>query len=108
MINWGNRMRRSEYWKEKWNKSAKENNDVGFISGWGDISFQEMLFIINDIVENLDLEKSVIIVSSEIFQNEIINELKRYINNGLKVVKLYLVVGYVKNNELSKEGDDLC
>jgi SAM-dependent methyltransferase len=51
-----------------------------------------------EIIENLDLEKSVIIVSSKIFQNEIINELKHYINNGLKVVKLYPVVGYVKTN----------
>ena len=48
-------MRQSEYWKEKWNKSAKENDDVRFISGWGDISFQEMLFVINDIVEKLEI-----------------------------------------------------
>ena len=47
---------RSEYWREQWNKSAKENEDVRFISGWGDRTFQEMLFGITDVTKKLDLE----------------------------------------------------
>lgn len=41
------------------------------------------------IIKDIDLKKSVVIVSSKIFQNEIINELGYYINKGLKVVRLY-------------------
>jgi len=48
------------------------------------------------IVKELDPKKSVIIVSSKILQDEIINELRPYIVEGLKVVKLYPTVEYVK------------
>lgn len=49
------------------------------------------------ILADLDLKKSAIIVSSKIFQNEIIAELKPYVRKGLKVIKLYPKVEYVKN-----------
>lgn len=41
------------------------------------------------IIDDLDLENSVIIISSKIFQDQIANELQRYVNKGLKVLKLY-------------------
>ena len=43
---------RSEYWKEHWNKSAKEDEDIRLISGWGNRTFQEMLFGIMDVAKN--------------------------------------------------------
>jgi SAM-dependent methyltransferase len=47
---------RSEYWKEHWNKSAKEGEDIRLISGWGNRTFQEMLFGIMDAAKKLDLK----------------------------------------------------
>ena len=46
----------SEYWKNHWNKSAKEHKDIRFISGWGDRTFQEMLFAITDVAKKLGLK----------------------------------------------------
>jgi ubiquinone/menaquinone biosynthesis C-methylase UbiE len=47
---------RSAYWREQWNKSAKENEDIRLISGWGGRTFQEMLFSITDVAKKLDLK----------------------------------------------------
>jgi len=47
---------RSEYWKGKWNKSAKENEDIRLISGWGNRTFQEMLFAITDAAKKMELK----------------------------------------------------
>lgn len=48
---------RSTDWREKWDHSAQENQDIRLISGWGNRSFQEMLFSINDIAKKLDLQQ---------------------------------------------------
>lgn len=47
---------KSEYWRERWNKSAKENEDIRLISGWGNRTFQEMLFAITDVAKKMDLK----------------------------------------------------
>jgi ubiquinone/menaquinone biosynthesis C-methylase UbiE len=49
---------RSAFWKENWNKSACENDDIRLISGWGNRSLDEMLFSINDIAEKLRLHQN--------------------------------------------------
>lgn len=43
---------------ELWNKSAKENEDIRFISGWGNRTFQEMLLAITDLVRKLELKNN--------------------------------------------------
>lgn len=48
-------MMNSEYWKEQWNSSAQENVDIRFMDGWGNRTFQEMLFSITDISKKLQL-----------------------------------------------------
>lgn len=48
------------------------------------------------IIGDLDLENSIIIISSKIFQDEIANELKQYVNKGLKLLKLYPKVYLIK------------
>jgi ubiquinone/menaquinone biosynthesis C-methylase UbiE len=48
---------RSTDWKERWDQSAQENQDIRLISGWGNRTFQEMLFSINDIAKKLDLQQ---------------------------------------------------
>ena len=47
---------RSEYWKREWNKSAREKKDIRLISGWGNRTFQEMIFAITDVAKKLDLK----------------------------------------------------
>lgn len=47
---------RREYWKNYWNKSAKEHKDIRFISGWGNRPFQEMLFTVTDVAKKLELK----------------------------------------------------
>ena len=47
---------RSAYWREHWNKSAKENEDIRLISGWGNRTFQEMLFAITDVEKKMELK----------------------------------------------------
>lgn len=47
---------RSGYWREHWNKSAKESEDIRPISGWGNRTFQEMLFAITDVAKKMDLK----------------------------------------------------
>jgi ubiquinone/menaquinone biosynthesis C-methylase UbiE len=47
---------RSEYWREHWNKSAKESEDIRLISGWGNRTFQEILFVITDVEKKLALK----------------------------------------------------
>lgn len=49
---------RSEYWMELWNKSAKENEDIRFISGWGNRTFQDMLLVITDVARKLELKNN--------------------------------------------------
>jgi ubiquinone/menaquinone biosynthesis C-methylase UbiE len=46
---------RSEFWRNFWDKSAREHEDVRFISGWGNRTFQEMLFAITDVAKKLEL-----------------------------------------------------
>ena len=48
---------RSANWTENWDRSAQENQDIRLISGWGNRTFQEMLFSINDIAKKLDLQQ---------------------------------------------------
>lgn len=48
---------RSTNWQGNWGRSAEENQDIRFISGWGNRSFQEMLFSINDIADKLELQQ---------------------------------------------------
>jgi|GEM_PF-4753410 len=48
-------MENSEFWKNHWNSTARENNDIRFIDGLGNRSFQEMLFSITDISKKLQL-----------------------------------------------------
>jgi len=45
----------SEYWIKSWNQSAKNNIDLKLISGWGNRTFQEMMFAIVDITKKLQL-----------------------------------------------------
>jgi len=47
----------SDYWREKWDQSAKINTDIPSISGWGDRTFYEMLFSLNDIGKKMKLAK---------------------------------------------------
>ena len=47
---------KSEYWRAHWDKSAKENDDIRNISGWGNRTFQEMLFAITDVSKKLELK----------------------------------------------------
>lgn len=46
---------KSEHWREHWDLAAKSNIDIRFTSGWGDRTFQEMLFAITDVAEKLEL-----------------------------------------------------
>jgi len=52
----------SEYWKNHWNKSAKEHKDIRFISGWGNRTFQELLFVITDVAKKLELRSEVVLL----------------------------------------------
>ena len=47
---------RSEYWEREWSKSAREKKDIRLISGWGNRTFQEMLFAITDVEKKLALK----------------------------------------------------
>ena len=47
---------RSEYWEREWSKSAREKEDIRLISGWGNRTFQEMLFAITDVAKKMDLK----------------------------------------------------
>lgn len=55
-------MKNEDYWKNQWNKSAKENKDIRFISGWGNRTFQEILFASNDISRKLELDRDDIVL----------------------------------------------
>lgn len=48
---------RSASWKDNWDRSARENKDIRIISGWGNRTFQEMLYAINDVAKKLDLQQ---------------------------------------------------
>jgi len=53
---------RSEFWRDFWNKSAKKHMDIRFISGWGNRTFQEMLFVITDVAKKLELRSEDVLL----------------------------------------------
>jgi len=59
------------------------------------------------ILPTLDLERSIIIISSQVFQEEIVEELRPFIEKGLRVITLYHNVEYVKppNSIRGKDGN---
>jgi ubiquinone/menaquinone biosynthesis C-methylase UbiE len=55
-------MKNSEYWNKQWNSSAQENIDIRFIDGWGNRTFQELLFSITDISKKMQLFPDTILL----------------------------------------------
>jgi len=47
---------KNKFWEDFWNKSAKEHEDVRFIAGWGNRTFQEMLLMIVELAKKLELK----------------------------------------------------
>jgi 2-polyprenyl-3-methyl-5-hydroxy-6-metoxy-1,4-benzoquinol methylase len=52
-----------------------------------------------DYLENLDPQRDILIVSSDIYQEEIVSSLKAFIDKGLRVLRLYPRCGYAPANE---------
>jgi ubiquinone/menaquinone biosynthesis C-methylase UbiE len=55
---------KSNYWKDHWENSAKDNKDIRLISGWGNRSVEEILFAIRDIAIKLNLRKNDILLDA--------------------------------------------
>jgi len=65
-------------------------------SKWGKYlpGFKNIPILPYKFLENLS-KKDVVVISSELFQDEIVKDLQRYVNKGVKIVKLYPHCEYV-------------
>jgi len=80
-------------------KGGIEKQDSGMVSfmmSWGKYlpGFKNIPILPYKFLENLS-KKDVVVISSELFQDEIVKDLQRYVNKGVKIVKLYPHCEYV-------------
>ena len=80
-------------------KGGIEKQDSGMVSfmmSWGKYlpGFKNIPILPYKFLENLS-KKDVVVISSELFQDEIVKDLQRYVNKDVKIVKLYPHCEYV-------------